>query len=48
MVQMILHQGDARTAALLDLACHQGAPALQAQVVNLDAYRITGLAEEAL
>lgn len=44
-ISLILHQRDARAATLLDLADHQGAPALQAQVVSLDAYRMTGLVE---
>jgi transposase len=47
-IALILRQRDARTAALLDLACHRGAPALQAQVVNLDAYRISALTEGAI
>jgi transposase len=44
-IALILRQRDARSAALLDLACHRGAPALQAQVVNLEAYRISTLTE---
>jgi hypothetical protein len=47
-IALILRQRNARTAAPLDLACHQGAPALQAQVVNLDAYRISALTEGAI
>jgi transposase len=47
-ISLILHQRDARAATLLDLAHHQGAPALQAQIVSLDSYRMTGLVESLL
>lgn len=47
-ISLILRQRDPRAAAMLDLAHHRGAPALQAQVVDLDAYRIATLVEPAI
>jgi transposase len=47
-ISLILHQRHARAAMLLDLTDHQGAPALQAQVVSLDSYRMTALVEGSL
>ncbi len=47
-VALILRQRDASIANTIDLGHHQGAPALRAQVVSLDAYRMTALVEDAL
>lgn len=46
-IGLILRQRDAGATAAIDLAQYRGAPALQAQVISLDAYRIAGLAESA-
>lgn len=47
-IALILRQRDPRVAAMLDLEHHRGAPALQAQVIDLDAYRIAELVEPAI
>jgi transposase len=47
-IALLLRQRDARATAMLNLAHHRGAPALQAQAVDLDAYRIATLVESAL
>lgn len=47
-IALILRQRDVGVAAAIDLAHHRGTPALQAQVVTLDAYRIGALVESAL
>ena len=48
-IALLLRQRDVRGAAtMLHLERHRGAPALQAQVVTLDAYRIATLVEPAV
>jgi transposase len=47
-IALLLRQRDPRVAAMIDLEHHRGAPALQAQVVDLDAYRIASLVEPAI
>lgn len=47
-IALLLRQRDARATTMLNLAHHRGAPALQAQVVDLDAYRIATLVESAV
>jgi len=44
-IALILRQRDVGTIDWLDLTHHHGAPGLHAQVVNLEAYRITALVE---
>jgi hypothetical protein len=47
-IGLILRQRGSTVANNIDLDHHQGAPALHAQVVSLDAYRISALVEDAL
>ena len=47
-IALILRRRDGGTLLPIDLTHHRGAPALHAQTVSLDAYRITALAEQAI
>ena len=47
-IALILHQRSASVAERIQLGHHQGAPALRAQIVSLEAYRISALVERAL
>ncbi len=47
-IALILRQRDPGVPPMIDLEHHRGAPGLQAQVVNLDAYRIAALVESAI
>lgn len=47
-IALILRQRDVGAIVPIDLAHHCGTPALQAQVINLDAYRINALVERAI
>ena len=47
-IALILHQRSTSAAERIQLGHHQGAPALHAQIVSLDAYRISALVESAL
>jgi hypothetical protein len=47
-IDLILRQRNVAAAARLDLGHHDGKVASRAQVVDLEAYRITGLVEGAI